>query len=130
MILRGLAVWLVLMLVEVLQGTVRTFWLAPRLGDFRARQVAVFTGSFLILLIVYLFIPWLGVRAVSSLLCLGLLWLLLTLVFEVALGRFVLHATWSRIFEDFNLPRGGLLPLGLLILFLAPLLAAKARGLL
>ena len=41
--------WLCIIVVEVLHGIARTTFLAPAVGDFRARQVAVFTGSFLIL---------------------------------------------------------------------------------
>jgi hypothetical protein len=37
------------------------------------------------------------------------------------------HASWSRIASDYNLLRGGLLPIGLLVLTAAPLIAAKIR---
>jgi hypothetical protein len=49
--LRGAAVWWCIIIVETLHGIVRTMFLAPAFGDFEARQVAVFTGSFLILLV-------------------------------------------------------------------------------
>ena len=39
----------------------------------------------------------------------------------------VTHAPWSRIAADYNLLRGGLLPIGLLVLTAAPLIAAKFR---
>jgi hypothetical protein len=40
------------MAAEIVHGIARTLWLAPVVGDFRARQIAVFSGSLLILLIV------------------------------------------------------------------------------
>ena len=52
---------------------------------------------------------------------------MLTLTFEIAFGRFVVHASWARIASDYDLPRGGLLPIGLLVLAAAPLIAAKLR---
>ena len=58
LILRGVAVWLIIMAVEMVHGIARTLWLAPIVGDFRARQVAVFTGSALILAVAVLFIRW------------------------------------------------------------------------
>ena len=54
-------------------------------------------------------------------------WLALTLAFEIAFGRYVVHASWSRIASDYNLSRGGLLPVGLLVLTAAPFIAARYR---
>jgi hypothetical protein len=45
--------------VEVLHGIARTMSLTPVVGDFRARQIAMFTGSFLIVLVATSFIGWL-----------------------------------------------------------------------
>jgi hypothetical protein len=58
---------------------------------------------------------------------LGVFWLILTLAFELAFGRYVVHATWSRIVSDYNLLKGGLLPIGLLVLTAAPLATARFR---
>ena len=38
--LRAAAVWLLLMAAEVVHGTVRTLWVAPHVGDFRATRSA------------------------------------------------------------------------------------------
>ena len=35
---------------------------------------------------------------------------------------------WERLAADCNLLEGGLMPLGLLVLFLSPLIAAKVSG--
>jgi hypothetical protein len=48
------------------------------------------------------------------------------LVSELAFGRYVVHAPWSRIASDYNLLRGGLLPIGLLVVTAAPLIAASS----
>ncbi len=126
-VLRGVAVWLVIILVEVLHGIARTLFLAPVLGDFRARQVAVFTGSFLILCVATLFIRWVRPAHIGEAISVGIVWLVLTVAFEVGFGLYVVHATWSRIASDYNLLQGGLLPIGLLVLTAAPLIAAKIR---
>jgi hypothetical protein len=126
-VLRGLAVWVCIIFVEVLHGIARTLFLAPALGDFRARQVAVFTGSILIVLVAALSIGWLRPASVREAMCVGVVWLALTLAFEIAFGRFVVHASWARIASDYDLPRGGLLPIGLLVLAAAPLIAARVR---
>ena len=113
--------------VEVLHGIARTIVLAPVAGDFRARQIAVLTGSFLVLAVATTFIRWIRPAQAGEAVCLGLLWLVLTVAFEIAFGRYVANAPWSRIASDYNLLRGGLLPIGLCVLTAAPLIAAKVR---
>jgi hypothetical protein len=126
---RAFAVWLVIILAESVHGTLRTLYLAPLVGDFRARQISFFTGMLLIFAVAFLFIRWVGAVTARSLLAVGLLWLVLTVLFEFGLGLFVLGYTWERMFEDYDLARGGLMGFGLLFMLLAPLLAARARGL-
>lgn len=127
-LLRGAAVWLLLMGVEVAHGIARTALLAPRTGDFKARQISVFTGSALIMAITYLTIRWIGNRNKSTLLQLGLFWVLLTLLFEFVLGRKVLHLSWQRLLSDYNLRKGGLQPIGLLLMTVAPLLTERLQS--
>jgi hypothetical protein len=127
-LLRALAVWLVLILVESVHGTLRGLLLAPLVGDFRARQVSVFTGSLLVLGVACLFARWMRAGTTRRLVGVGLLWLSLTLLFEFGLARFVFDYSWGRVASDYDLTRGGLMPFGLVILTLAPLIAARLRG--
>lgn len=127
-LVRGAAVWLLLMGVEVVHGIARTVLLAPRIGDFRARQISVFSGSALIMGSTYLTNRWIGIRDRSTLLRLGIAWLFLTLLFEFVLGRKVLHLSWRRLLSDYNLPKGGLQPIGLLLMTVAPLLMERLRS--
>lgn len=124
---RAFAAWLLMMCLEAAHGTLRTLLLAPRLGDFRARQVTVFTGALLVLGVAWLLVRWIGARERRTLLLIGAAWVAMTLAFEVALGRLVLGYDWGRIASDYDLQRGGLLPIGLLAMALAPLAAARLR---
>lgn len=128
-LVRALLVWFVMMGVEFTHGALRTIFLAPLLGDFRARQVSVFTGSILIVLIACLFIPWIRAHSKGALILVGILWLGLTLVFELSLGLYVFQRTWASLASDFNILEGGLFPIGLVVLTLSPLIAAKVRRL-
>lgn len=127
-LLKGLAIWVVIILAETLHGVARVILLEPYVGDFRARQIAVFTGSAMILAIAVAAIRWIGAESVRQLIGVGLLWLGLTLGFELLLGRLVMGLSWERIASDYKLFEGGLLSIGLLVLTAAPLIAAKARG--
>lgn len=68
---RAFAVWLVLMGVETIHGILRTIFLAPYLGDFRARQVSVFSGSLLIMCTTCLLIRWIPTVKTELLLTVG-----------------------------------------------------------
>lgn len=128
-LLRAIAVWLIIVCVESVHGALRTILLTPLVGDFQARQGSVVTGSLLILLIAYLFIRWIRAETTRSLIVVGVVWLALTILFEVSLGHFVLGLSWERLASDYDISRGGLLPFGLIFLTLSPLIAARLRGL-
>lgn len=127
-LLRALAVWLIIITVESVHGTLRTLFLAPVVGNFQARQISFFTGVLLIFGITFFFIRWIAAPSVKSLFAVGLLWMILTALFEYGLGIFVMNYSWKRMFEDYDLSRGGLMAFGLLFMIFAPLLAAKLRG--
>jgi hypothetical protein len=129
MILRVFLVWVVIAAVEVFQCSLRVRFLNRRAGDRRTRQIGVFCGSSLLLAIAWFGVPWIGADTELRLLGIGVFWLALMLSFHLAFGRLVLHASWDQITSDFDLRRGGLLGIGMLILCAAPLLVAKLRGL-
>lgn len=128
LLLRALLVWLVIIAVETVHGILRTLLLVPMIGDFPARQISVFTGSLLILGVTLLLINWIAAKTRLQLLIVGTIWVLLTIVFEITLGRLVLDLSWDRITEDYDITRGGFLGFGLLFMAVSPLLAAKLRG--
>ena len=125
---RAIAVWLVLICAEILHGIARGIFLVPHVGEFRSGQIGVLTGSIIILVIALAFIRWIGASRTSDLLAVGFLWLGLTLAFEILFGRFVVGASWERLAADYNVLEGGLLPLGMLVLLMSPLIAEKIRG--
>ena len=125
--IRGLVVWFVLMGAEFLHGVARAIWLVPLVGDFRARQIGVATGTIINLTVAVLFIRWIRPARVADAVGVGAVWLALTLVFEIVFGRVVVHGSWERMGSDYDLIHGGLLPIGLLALAISPLIAAKVR---
>ncbi len=128
-LVRALAVWLLIVFAESVHGALRQIFLAPLIGDFAARRIAFFAALLLIFLIAYFFIRWIDAPDVKSLFVVGLLWMILTALFEFGLGLFVMNYSWERMFEDYDASRGGLMGFGLLFMVFAPWLAAKARGL-
>lgn len=124
---RALLVWMLIMLVETLHGLAREIFIAPLIGDLRARQLGVMTGSLLVLCIGWFAARWLGAGAPRTQLYVGAFWVALTLLFEILLGR-AIGVSWDRILSDFNPARGGFMIAGLAVMFFAPMLAMKLRN--
>jgi hypothetical protein len=123
---RALVVVVVIAGVETLHGIARTMWVTPRLGDLRARQLGVLTGSLLILAIATITIRWLGPRTIRQKLTIGALWLVSMLAFEAGLG-WALGASWSRLAADYDPAQGGFMLFGMAILLLAPTIDGHIR---
>jgi hypothetical protein len=122
-----LAVWLVLIFAEIIHGVLRAIFLVPVVGEFRSNQIGVFSGSIIILGIAFITNRWIGAKQTSELLSVGTIWLVWTIAFEIIFGRFAVGLSWDRILSDYNIVQDGLMPIGLIVLFLSPLIAARLR---
>ncbi len=126
-LVRILAVWMLIMLVETAHGAMRAIFLAPRIGDLAARQIGVVIGSVLIFAIALATLRWMRTRTPRAQIAAGILWAALTIGFEVLLGL-AMDLDASRILSDYLPWRGGLMVFGLLFMAAAPRLAARLRG--
>ena len=126
--IRSAAIWVMLICAEIIHGILREILLVPPVGKFRSNQIGVFTGSAIIILIASFTIRWIGAKRTTELLTVGFLWLVLTVTFEILFGRFVMEMTWEQVFAGYNLVQGGLMPLGLLLLFFSPMIAARLHS--
>ena len=123
---RALTAWLLIVVAESVHGTLRQLFIAPVLGDLPARQIGVPIGCAIIFVIAWLCICWIGARTLPEQLKVGLAWVVLIVVFEVALGT-ALGYSRERMLSDYIVTQGGFMGFGLLFMLFAPALAAKAR---
>ena len=128
---RALALWVLIAAAEVVHGVLRAIWLVPFVGAQRSNQIGVFTGALIILLIAGRTIRWLIAAYPTAgwwqLLGVGAVWTMLMLTFEWTAGHYAFGRSWEDLARDYRIAEGGLLGLGMLVLFLSPLLAAR-RG--
>eukprot|EP00823_Brevimastigomonas_motovehiculus_P002312 TRINITY_DN1439_c0_g1_i1.p1 TRINITY_DN1439_c0_g1~~TRINITY_DN1439_c0_g1_i1.p1 ORF type:complete len:174 (-),score=14.20 TRINITY_DN1439_c0_g1_i1:435-956(-) len=138
---RASFVWCIIVLIEIANGTFRTLFFTSSLGDSRARQLSVCTGSVLFFLFVRRNIEWLIPPSYATpsspyktiaqpkanrrlLLLVGASWMVSMLFFELWLGHYIFKKSWDVLLEDFNIAEGGILSFGMLLLGLCPMLAA------
>ncbi len=73
-------------------------------------------------------VRWMQVETTRWLLAVGALWTLLTFIFDTVLSRVFVDGSFERVMTDYDPRRGGLMLLGMAVLALAPLIAARLRG--
>lgn len=125
-LLRAVLVWLAIMATESLHGALRRLLLSPE-TDFALRQLSVLIGAVINFGLTWLFLSWIRIRSARAALAIGALWVLLTLVFEMVLGRLT-GVGWPRILSDYDLTQGGLMPLGLLAMGMTPWAVRKLQA--
>lgn len=127
LVLRAIAVWLLIAAAEVVHGILRMQYLRPLVGDLRARQLAVISGSLIVLAIAYLTRRFLRAATVQQQFAVGALWVVLMVSFDFGIGRWIGYG-WSRLLQDFDPSRGGFMLVGLALMVCAPWLTAPRPG--
>lgn len=121
----GLVAWITMLVGAVLNGVLREKILAPRIGSV-ALSLSAVTGALIFTLITYLLLKWLHkVYATQALITLGIIWLLLTVVFEFTFGHYVLGKDWSELWAAYDLRTGNLWSALLLYIVFLPFILAK-----
>jgi hypothetical protein len=129
MILRAFLIWLLLVVLAIVNGTVRTFWLVPHLGDQTGHIISCVSLSCLVFLAAWLFIGWIHPSSSGEAMGLGAFWLAMTVMFEFGAGHFLFGNSWEKLLADYNVLRGRLWFVVLIVTFLAPVWASRLRGL-
>ena len=125
--MKALAIWASILVLEVLNGTLREFILVPKLGTVPGFFLSGVLLSVLIVLLTYLSLPWIDARRLTEFVGIGLGWLCRTLLFEFSFGL-LQGKSWQVILEAYTFRDGNIWTLVLLITAIAPCLAAWLRG--
>ena len=126
--LKAAAVWLLVLVCAVLNGAFREGFLVPHLGEVTAFAASGLILSLCIVALSVILVPWIGRLSARNYILLGLFWLSLTLVFEFGFGL-AQHKTWEQLLAAYTFRGGNIWPIVLAVTTLAPLLAARLRGL-
>jgi hypothetical protein len=104
--LKYLLLWFVMLVIASANGGFREAWLKARFPDLLAHQISTVLLAILFTLFTYLVIrTW---RPASEQMAwgIGLMWLVLTLIFEFGFGHYVANKPWSELLEEYNLFAG------------------------
>ncbi len=122
-----LLAWPLMALTGILNGVIRVYGYGPHMSELAGHQV-----STLIALLLFLGFVWVltGIKVPSGrkeALGLGLMWLLLTVLFEFGFGHWVAGHSWETLLHDYDITSGRLWVLVPLWITVLPLLCMELR---
>jgi hypothetical protein len=119
---RAIVTWMLMIPVAFVNGIVREGLIQPAVGERRAHQISVVTGSSAFFTLVYAMLHReVASRSDRQLATLGAAWVSATVLFEFGFGHYVMGSPWSRLMQDYNLAAGRLWSLVLLVIGISPL---------
>ncbi len=126
---RALLFWFGLMVLAIVNGTVREYGIIPIAGDRIGHWISTLMLCSLILLATWAGLNWMEPHSTHEAWQIGIFWTILTVAFEFGAGHFLFKKQWSTLFADYNLLNGRIWILVLLTTLLAPWVVAAWRGL-
>ncbi len=127
-LIKAAGIWLVIVLAAILNGTLREKILVPMIGSSMALPLSGISLAVLVFFVSLTFVPFIAASETKAYVIIGLFWLFLTLLFEFIFGHFVAGKSWQDIAQVFNVKKGDLFLLVLVVTAISPWLAAKIRG--
>ena len=127
--LLGLVLWFVMLVLAVLNGTLRDFVYGAAMGEPTRHVVGTVIALVLHFAAVYLFVKHFAAGAGDGeLLLLGLMLAALTIAFEFGFFGAVRGVPYEKLAADYNIFKGRLFGLVILNALLAPYLSSKLLG--
>lgn len=119
MLIKILLGFILIALVETLNGVFRINILY-KFSKKYAQLISFVIGSFVIVLLNLLLLPWLNLHNIFEAFFVGILWGFLMLCYDIFVGKVLFKLSWEKVFEDFNIFKGNLLSIGIAIIIFLP----------
>jgi hypothetical protein len=124
LLVKTLAVWIILVILAILNGTFRQKLLIKFLSELRAHQASSVIFSVIIFLLSLTFVRTQPQYDNAAFAKVGVLWLAMTIGFEFIFGHFVMKHPWRILLADYNLAKGRVWVLVLIVTLTAPVVCA------
>jgi len=118
--LRYFVAWFPIIILAFINATIREAVYKRYVGELGAHQISTLTLCILVGIYVWVLSRHLKLQSSGQAVGVGLMWLVMTVIFETTLGRYVLGNPWSQVLRDYNVLEGRVWPLFLLWLTVSP----------
>lgn len=119
MYIKHFLLWLPMIAIAFANATLREFVFAKRFSETVSHQLSTLTLILFCSIYIGLVYAQLEIRNAKQALLIGFVWMLMTVIFEFALGRLT-NKSWEYLLQNYNLPKGQVWPVFLLALFILP----------
>lgn len=123
---RIVLLWLPMTLIAFANATIRELVFVKMFSQLHASQLSTFTLILFCALYTWLIWSVLKISSSGEALRAGLIWMILTILFEFLLG-WLLNQSWESMLQNYNLPAGNIWPLFLLALFFMPIAVFRLK---
>src|SRR4029079_10666447 len=118
---RAILAWILFIPIVFMNAVFRELVYKPFTGELLAHQISTITGSVAFFLLAYFLLRhYMYNTPNDKLLFIGLMWVVLTIVFEFSLGIFVTGASWNKMLNDYNIGQGRIWIFFLVIILITP----------
>lgn len=126
MLLKSILVWLSIIPLAILNGGLRDSFITPLIGENFSRPISGFTLCCLIFIVSFIFVPRLGNGLKKTYIQMGILWILLTIIFETVFGL-LQGNNFNEIINAYDLTTGDLWLIVVIFIGFVPYLTAKIK---
>lgn len=122
-VITSIATWFLFVPIAIANGILREKTYKLYVGDLLAHQISTIIASLAFIALSYIMLrDKVSGMGMSQLLAIGLVWVVMTVLFEFGFGHYVGKATWEKLFADYNIFKGRVWGLFLLVVLLSPLI--------
>ncbi len=114
--------FLLLAIMETLNGIFRINILQKRFKKNQAKIFSFLLGSIIIFLLNLILIPWIKPENINEAFLIGITWAILMVCYDIFIGKVIFKLSTKKILDDFNIFKGNLLSFGILLIILLPIL--------
>ena len=118
--------WLPMIAIAFANAAIRQLFFIKYFSELRAHQLSTITLIILCFIYVGFVFPFLSIQNGKQAILIGLIWVVLTVLFEFSLGRIV-NRSWKNLLQDYSIIEGRIWLLFLICLFFMPFVLYTLR---
>ena len=125
--LKYILAWFPMVVIAIANGLLRESWYGKHVSELAAHQISSLIGIILFGVYIWLVVRFWRPASPGQAIAIGLLWLVMTIAFELLFGHYVAGHSWQHLFHDYNLLAERIWLLVLLWVAVAPYLFHRLR---
>jgi len=108
MITKYFLLWFPMIVIAITNGALRQGFYVTFLDNLSAHQLSVVSGILFFAIYIWIITGKWKIKSSKESVQIGLMWLLMTIIFEFIFGHFVMGNTWEKLLYDYNILEGRL----------------------